>query len=231
MMFEEKNFKELEQKLSIDFKNKDLLKQAFIHKSFLNENKDFPLDHNERLEFLGDAVLELAVTKYLFDNYPNPEGDLTNWRSALVKGETLSEVASSLNFENYLYLSRGESHGNGRARNQILANTFEAVIGSVYLDQGMEVAKSFIEHQILVKLPKVLKDELHVDPKSKFQEIAQEKRCITPIYKVLSEDGPDHDKEFTVGVFVGDQKYGEGTGPSKQSAEIQAAEQALTKQI
>lgn len=230
-MIEGKNFQELERKLNINFKDKKLLEQAFVHRSFLNENKNFPLAHNERLEFLGDAVLELAVTKYLFDNYPNPEGDLTNWRSALVKGETLSEVAAPLRFDNYLYLSRGESHGNGRARNQILANTFEAVIGSIYLDQGMEVAKSFIEHQILVKLPKIFKDELHVDPKSKFQEIAQEKTSITPIYKVIKEVGPDHDKQFTVGVFVGDKKYGEGTGPSKQSAEIQAAEQALTKKI
>lgn len=227
----EKKFKELEKKLNINFKNKNLLKQAFVHKSFLNENPDFGLDHNERLEFLGDAVLELAVTEYLYDNYPNPEGELTNWRSALVKGETLSDVSDKLGFNDYLYLSRGEAKGNGRARQLILANTFEAVIGAIYLDQGMEGAEKFIKHQILVLLPEILKSELHVDPKSKFQEIAQEKTGITPQYKALKEEGPDHDKTFTVGVFLGEKKMGEGTGPSKQSAEIQAAEQALTKKL
>ena len=227
----EKDFKALEKKLGITFKNKNLLKQAFVHRSFLNENPSFPLSDNERLEFLGDAVLELAVTEYLFQNYPNPEGELTNWRSALVKGETLSDVSTKLRFSDYLYLSRGEAKGNGRARQLILANTFEAVIGAIYLDQGLDRTRSFIEHQILVRLPDILKKELHVDPKSKFQEIAQEKLGVTPLYKVLKEEGPDHDKKFTVGVFVGEKIMGQGTGPSKQSAEVQAAEQALTKKL
>ncbi len=227
----EKDFKALEKKLGITFKNKNLLKQAFVHRSFLNENPSFPLSDNERLEFLGDAVLELAVTEYLFQNYPNPEGELTNWRSALVKGETLSDVSTKLRFSDYLYLSRGEAKGNGRARQLILANTFEAVIGAIYLDQGLDRTRSFIEHQILVRLPDILKKELHVDPKSKFQEIAQEKLGVTPIYKVLKEEGPDHDKKFTVGVFVGEKMMGQGTGSSKQSAEVQAAEQALTKKL
>ena len=227
----EKDFKALEKKLGITFKNKNLLKQAFVHRSFLNENPSFPLSDNERLEFLGDAVLELAVTEYLFQNYPNPEGELTNWRSALVKGETLSDVSTKLRFSDYLYLSRGEAKGNGRARQLILANTFEAVIGAIYLDQGLDRTRSFIEHQILVRLPDILKKELHVDPKSKFQEIAQEKLGVTPIYKVLKEEGPDHDKKFTVGVFVGEKIMGQGTGSSKQSAEVQAAEQALTKKL
>lgn len=227
----EKDFKALEKKLGITFKNKNLLKQAFVHRSFLNENPSFPLSDNERLEFLGDAVLELAVTEYLFQNYPNPEGELTNWRSALVKGETLSDVSTKLHFGDYLYLSRGEAKGNGRARQLILANTFEAVIGAIYLDQRLDRTKSFIEHQILVRLPDIFKKELHIDPKSKFQEIAQEKLGVTPVYKVLKEEGPDHDKKFTVGLFVGEKMIGSGKGPSKQSAEVQAAGQALTKKL
>ncbi len=228
---ENKDFSKLEKELDINFKNKDLLRQAFIHKSFLNENPKFSLSDNERLEFLGDAVLELVVTEYLYQNYPNPEGELTNWRSALVKGETLSEIAESLAFNDYLYLSRGEAKGNGRARRVILANNFEAVIGAIYLDQGWDVSKRFIEREVLVRLPEILKSELHIDPKSKFQEIAQDKTGITPVYKLLKEEGPDHNKRFTVGVFLEDKIYGEGTGPSKQSAEIQAAEQALTKEL
>lgn len=227
----EKDFSKLEEKIGIAFKDKDLLKQAFVHRSYLNENPNFSLSHNERLEFLGDAVLELVVTEYLFQNYPNPEGELTNWRSALVKGETLSDIANNLNFNGYLYLSRGEAKGNGRARQLILANTFEALIGAIYLGQGEEVAKRFIEREVIVRLPEILKKEMHIDPKSKFQEIAQEKTGITPVYRVLREEGPDHDKRFTVGVFIEDKKMGEGTGPSKQAAEIQAAEQALTKKI
>lgn len=227
----EKDFKEFEKKIDITFKNKDLLRQAFVHKSYINENPTFSLGHNERLEFLGDAVLEMVVTEYLYENYPNPEGELTNWRSALVKGETLSDVANNLGFNDYLYLSRGEAKGNGRARQLILANNFEAVIGAIYLDQGMESAGKFIKQFILVRLPDILKGELHVDPKSKFQEIAQDKTGITPAYKLLKEDGPDHDKNFTVGVFLGSEKKGEGTGPSKQSAETRAAEDALTKKL
>jgi len=226
-----KDFPKLEKELGVDFKGKDLLQQAFTHKSYLNENPGFKLSDNERLEFLGDAVLELIVTEYLYNNYPNPEGELTNWRSALVKGETLSEIGEALGFNDYLYLSRGEAKGNGRARKVILANTFEAVIGAIYLDQGFDVSKRFIERQVLIKLPDIFKGELHIDPKSKFQEIAQDKTGITPVYKLLKEEGPDHDKRFNVGVFLNEKMYGEGTGPSKQSAEIQAAEQALTKKL
>jgi len=225
----EKDLRILEKIVNINFNNKDLLEQAFVHRSYLNENPKFPLSDSERLEFLGDAVLELVVTEYLFLNYPNPEGDLTNWRSALVRGQTLSEIASNLEFDNYLYLSRGEAKGNGRARQLILANNFEAFIGAIYLDQGMDVAKNFIEKYIIVRLKKILEEELHIDPKSKFQEIAQEKTGITPIYKLIKEEGPDHEKKFTIGVFVGDKMYGKGVGFSKQAAEIQAAEKALSK--
>lgn len=227
----EKDFLKLQNKLGIKFKDENLLKQAFVHKSYINEHPDFYLSHNERLEFLGDAVLELVVTEYLYSNYPNPEGELTNWRSALVKGQTLSDVSKELNFDYYLYLSRGEEKGNGRARQLILANTFEAVIGSIYLDQGMEVAEKFIKKNILVMLPNILIEELYIDPKSKFQEIAQEKTGITPLYKVLKEEGPDHEKKFTIGVYIGEKLMGQGTGFSKQSAEIEAAEEALRKEF
>ena len=227
----EKDFKALEKKIGIVFKNKDLLKQAFIHRSYLNEHPDFSIPHNERIEFLGDAVLELVVTEYLYSNYPNPEGELTNWRSALVKGQTLSVVASDLGFNDYLFLSKGEKKGNGRARQIILANAFEALIGAIYLDQGIKSSDKFINEMILAKLPEILKKELYVDPKSKFQEIAQDKTGITPFYKVLNENGPDHDKEFTVGVFLESKMIGKGAGPSKQAAETRAAEKALTKEL
>jgi ribonuclease-3 len=227
----EKDFSKLEKTIGVDFKDKELLRQAFVHKSYLNENKDFELADNERLEFLGDAVLELVVTDFLYNNYPNPEGDLTNWRSALVKGKTLSEVASNLNFNDYLYLSHGEAKGNGRARQIILANAFEATIGAIHKDQGYEAAKKFIDKNILTRLPRILEEELHVDPKSKFQEITQEKLCLTPHYEVLEEEGPDHDKRFVVGVYLNDKLYGKGEGSSKQEAAIRAAKDALEKEI
>lgn len=227
----EKDFSKVEKTIEVEFRNKDLLKQAFVHKSYLNENKNFELKDNERLEFLGDAVLELIVTEYLYNNYPNPEGELTNWRSALVKGQTLSEVANSLDFNNYLFLSHGEAKGNGRARQIILANAFEAVIGAIYKDQGYEAAKKLITKNILNRLEKVLKEELHVDPKSRFQEITQEKLGVTPRYEVLEESGPDHDKHFIVGVFLNGKMYGKGAGSSKQQAAIEAAQDALDKGI
>lgn len=227
----EKDFSKLEKTIAVIFKNKDLIRQAFVHRSFLNENKDFELSDNERLEFLGDAVLELVVTEHLYDNYPNPEGDLTNWRSALVKGKTLSEVASELGFNEYLYLSHGEAKGNGRARQIILANAFEAVIGAINEDQGYKAAEKFIDKNILTRLPKILEEELHVDPKSKFQELTQDKLGLTPRYEVLEEDGPDHDKNFVVGVFLDDKMYGKGQGSSKQEATIKAAKDALEKGI
>ncbi len=227
----EKDFSKVEKIIEVEFRNKDLLRQAFVHKSYLNENKNFELKDNERLEFLGDAVLELVVTEYLYNNYPNPEGELTNWRSALVKGQTLSEVADNLSFNDYLFLSRGEAKGNGRARQIILANVFEAVIGAIYKDQGYEAAKKFINKNILDRLEKVLKEELHVDPKSRFQEITQEKLGVTPRYEVLEESGPDHDKYFLVGVFLNGKIYGKGSGSSKQQAAIEAAQDALNKGI
>lgn len=223
----DKGFSELAKKLDLKFKQPQLLQQAFIHRSYLNENRGCPLDHNERLEFLGDAVMELIVTEYLYLNYPNPEGELTNWRSSLVNGNMISKIARRLGFENYLYLSRGESKDTGRARDLILANSFEAVVGAVYLDQGFESAKQFIHKNLLTELPAIISGKLFIDPKSSFQELSQEKTGVTPAYKVLQESGPDHDKHFTVGAFIGDEQVGVGEGPSKQAAQITAAEDAL----
>lgn len=213
------------------FSDKNLLKQVFVHRSFLNENPSFLLDHNERLEFLGDAVLELVTTEFLYKNYPNPEGELTNWRSALVKGETLAKVAIDLKMSNYLFLSRGESKSEGKGRQIILANAFEALIGAIYLDLGMEKAREFVSKNILVRLPEILERGLYMDSKSRLQEVVQEKEGYTPSYKVLGESGPDHDKRFTVGVFVNDRMVGEGRGASKQSAEQEAAAKGLEKYI
>jgi ribonuclease-3 len=221
---------QLEQQLGIVFKDKALLERAFVHRSYLNEHPKLGLEHNERLEFLGDAVLELAVTDYLYNTYPNPEGDLTNWRSALVKTESLSEIAEVLELSQYLKLSRGEAKGNERSRALISANCVEALIGAIYLDQGLDVARDFIAKQVTAKLPAILESGAWVDPKSRFQEIAQERDGHTPIYKVLEESGPDHDKIFVMGVYVGDKLYGKGSGSSKQAAQQVAAANAL-KQV
>lgn len=218
---------EIENKIGVKFKSQDLLQQAFVHRSYLNENKSFDLEHNERLEFLGDACLELSVTDYLYNNYPNPEGELTNWRAALVRGTTISKVAKKLGFEDFLMLSRGESKSAGRAREQILANTFEAVLGAIYLDQGYKKADGFVKEHIIPYLPEIIEKELYHDPKSKFQEVVQEKTGITPVYKLEKEEGPDHAKNFTMGAYIGEEKVSEGTGPSKQSAEQEAARKAL----
>ncbi len=226
--YKEKKFADLEKKIGITFKNKDYLVQALVHRSYLNENRDFPLAHNERLEFLGDAVLELVVTEYLFENYLNPEGELTNWRAALVNAKMCSAVASELDLENYLFLSHGESKDAGtKAREYILANVLEAVIGAIYIDQGWDVAKEFITKWVISKLPEVLDLGLWMDPKSRFQESAQELMGITPTYKVLKEEGPDHDKIFVVGVYLDKDKVAEGQGGSKQEAQVEAAEKAL----
>lgn len=223
-----KDFSQLETSLGQRFKSQDLLRQALVHRSYLNENPGFPLDHNERLEFLGDAVLELVVTEYLYQHYPNPEGDLTNWRAALVNAIMLSGIAKGLGLEDYLYLSRGEAKDVGsKARQFILANAIEAVIGAVYLDQGMAEAKKFIHQHVLVKLPDVLAHKLYLDPKSRFQELAQEKVGVTPHYLVLDEHGPDHAKVFKVGLYVADELVAEGTGSSKQEAQVAAAEAGL----
>jgi ribonuclease III len=222
-----RDFKRLEKRMRVVFENKDLLRQAFVHRSYLNEHPAFKLPHNERLEFLGDAVLELAVTEYLYKNYPNPEGELTNWRAALVKGKTISKVARRLDFNDYLYLSRGEAKSTGRARDLILANTFEAVVGAIYLDKNLKIAQKFIEIDLIKELPEILEKKLYTDPKSRFQELAQEKLRVTPCYKVLKEEGPDHNKIFTVGVYLVDKLVGQGQGPSKQAAELGAASDAL----
>lgn len=201
------------------------LQQAVVHRSYLNEHPNFPLGHNERLEFLGDAVLELVVTEYLYANYGNPEGELTTWRSALVNGDSLAEVSKDLGVEPFMYLSKGEERdANTKARRYILANATEAIIGAIYLDFGWDVAKEFIHKQILVKLPEILEKRLYIDPKSRFQESAQSKLGLTPTYKVLEETGPDHEKHFRMGVYLGKELVAEGTGTSKQEAQIAAAE-------
>lgn len=224
-----KNLNEIEKGLDIVFKDKNLLQQAFVHRSYLNEHPKSGLSHNERLEFLGDAVLELAVTKYLYANYPNPEGELTIWRAALVNSKMLSKVAARLGFDNHLLLSKGETRDTGRARQFILANTFEAVVGSIYLDQGFEKARKFIEKKLLIELPNILENKLYRDPKSLFQEKSQEKTGATPTYEVLGESGPDHAKNFIVGVFLGNNLIAKGEGPSKQIAQELAAKAGLEK--
>jgi ribonuclease-3 len=221
--------KSIEEKLGVAFKDKDLLVSSLTHRSYLNENRTFPLPHNERLEFLGDAVLELISTEYLYLHYNHAEGELTNFRSALVNYRMLSEIASRLDLERHLLLSKGESKDIGRARQVILANAMEAVIGALYLDQGYDVAKEFILREIIVELPGIIKQGAYLDPKSKLQEIVQDRVGVTPAYRVMSESGPDHDKVFVVAVFLGDKKIGEGSGPSKQESEVSAAEDALQK--
>ncbi len=227
-MADTKDFSPLEEKVGIKFDDRDVLKMAFVHRSYLNEHPSFGLDHNERLEFLGDAVLELAVTEFLYKNYPNPEGELTNWRAALVNANALAGVAQELGLEGYLYLSRGEAKDSGsKARQYILANAMEAFIGAVYLDKGMDVARKFIDAFVISKLPHILEHRLYIDPKSRFQESAQERVGVTPNYKVLDEEGPDHAKVFTVGVYLGGELIAEGKGTSKQEAQVAAAESAL----
>jgi ribonuclease-3 len=215
--------------IDIHFKDMNLLERAFIHRSYLNEHPKLGLEHNERIEFLGDAVLELVVTDYLYRAFPNPEGDLTNWRSALVKTESLAEVAEKLGISQYFKLSRGEAKGNARSHALISANAIEAIIGATYLDQGYDVAKKFITDHIISRLPEILRDGTWMDPKSKFQELAQEQFGLTPNYRVMEEAGPDHDKVFTIGVFVGDSLYGKGSGSSKQAGQQEAAAGALAK--
>jgi ribonuclease-3 len=224
-----KNFAILEKSLGLEFKNRDLLIEAFCHRSYLNEHPDFYLPHNERLEFLGDAVLELIVTEYLYKKYPEKnEGELTNWRAALVNAKILGEVARELSFNDFLLLSKGEEKETGKARLYILANTFEALIGAIYLDQGYEVAKNFVEKNLIErKLPEIIEKGLFKDPKTRFQEEAQERVKITPVYKVLEEWGPDHAKHFIVGVFLGNELIAKGEGSSKQEAEEEAAKNAL----
>ncbi len=217
----------LESKIKVQFNDRNLLQSALTHRSYLNENRKWPLPHNERLEFLGDAVLELITTEYLYRNFPNPEGELTNLRSALVNYKMLSEIAQSLDLDEYILLSKGEAKDTGRARQVILANAFEALIGAIYLDSGFDTVRTFINDYVITQLTAILSAGKVLDPKSKFQELTQEKLGVTPHYKVLSEWGPDHSKSFEVGVFVGDRQVAKGVGSSKQEAEISAAENGL----
>ncbi|MBU0646070.1 ribonuclease III [Patescibacteria group bacterium] len=219
---------ELEKNLGVKFENLDHIKQALVHRSYLNEHPDFPLGHNERLEFLGDAVLELVVTEYLYNHYENPEGELTNWRASLVNAELLSEICQSLNVEDHLFLSKGEAKDkDSKARKYILANAMESIIGAIYLDLGWEAAKEFILRTVVSRLPGILEQRLYIDPKSRFQEAAQEKIGVTPSYKVISEEGPDHAKDFEVGIYLNKELVATGKGTSKHEAQVAAAEEAI----
>ncbi len=214
--------------IKISFKNLEILDRVFIHRSFLNENKEKKIESNERLEFLGDAVLEIIVTKYLYEKYPKePEGKLTAWRASLVNGKSLSESARKINMGELLYLSKGEEKTGGRERDLLLANSFEALIGAIYIEHGMKAAKNFIIDHILIKLPKIIKEKLYLDPKTHLQELVQAEIGITPVYKVLKEEGPDHSKNFTLGVFLNDKMLAVGNGSSKQEAQVKAAQKAL----
>lgn len=219
------------QQLGVTFNDISLLVLAFTHRSYVNEHRKTVTEHNERMEFLGDAVLELVVTEFLYNNYSEPEGILTNWRSSLVRTESISDAAKRSDFEPLLRLSRGEKRGSERARAQILANTYESVIGALYLDQGYEAAKQFISKSLLPTFDEILETGSWMDAKSHLQEKAQAVDNATPVYKVIEEEGPDHDKIFTVGVYVGDKLMGRGSGPSKQIGQQQAATEALKKYI
>ncbi|MEX2029049.1 MAG: ribonuclease III [Candidatus Paceibacterota bacterium] len=222
------NFSDFEKKTKIIFKNKKLLQQSFVHRSYINENPNAGFSHNERLEFLGDAVLELVVTDFLYKKYSGyTEGELTSLRSALVNSVMISDVAVVLGMNDYLLLSKGEAKDNGKARQYILANTYEAYIGALYLDQGYESADQFVRKSLLPKTEEIVNKKLWRDAKSLVQEKAQEFVGFTPAYRVLSESGPDHDKHFTVGILFGPNLIAEGKGKSKQEAEQKAAESAL----
>ncbi len=214
--------------IGVEIENLLLLRESLTHRSFLNEIHDSGYSHNERLEFLGDAVLELLTTQFLFDKYPNrPEGTLTSFRAALVRTESLAEAADSLNYGEFIYMSKGEEATGGRKRPYILANTFEAVIGAVYLDQGIEVCDKFLHRSLFPKIDRIAENRLDIDAKSKLQELAQDLLRITPQYQLQSQSGPDHEKTFAMSVLVGDTEYGKGKGKSKQEAEQNAAKNAL----
>jgi ribonuclease-3 len=229
-MLPERNFSQLEARIGYTFKNQNLLQRVFLHRSALNEHRGENLENNERMEFLGDAVLELISTEYLYNNFKNPEGELTNWRSALVRGQHLAVKAEQLEFGDLMYLSRGEQKSGGKAKQLILANAFEALIGAMYLDGGYDCASKFVHRYIISDLNDILSNNLHLDPKSHLQELTQEKHGITPNYRVLKEEGPDHNKQFVVGAYLGEKQIGEGSGTSKQTAQIAAAANALASQ-
>ncbi|MEK9154780.1 MAG: ribonuclease III [Patescibacteria group bacterium] len=218
----------LEKKISVQFKNINLLKEALTHRSYLNENSAWGLSNNERLEFLGDAILELIVTEELFNLYPkSTEGELTSIRAALVNYQMLSEAAKNIDLNEFILLSRGESKDMGKARDVILANAFEALLGAIYLDGGYKSAEAFIKNHLIKYLAKIIEEKLYKDPKSLLQEIAQEKFKVTPTYLVISESGLDHAKIFNIGVYFSDKLIAEGEGSSKQEAEVEAARKAL----
>lgn len=222
------DFSSFEEKNNLNFKNKDLIKQAFIHRSYINENPGTGMHHNERLEFLGDAVLELVTTEELFRRYPDKsEGELTAIRAAMVNTNSISEAAAALGMNDYLLLSKGEARDTGKARDYILANTFEAMIGAIYLDRGYDESEKFIEMSLFTKIENIVSKKLWRDAKSLIQEKSQEAIGITPRYEVLEESGPDHDKSFVIGIFLGASLSGKGSGKSKQEAEQAAARAAL----
>lgn len=224
------NQEKAEKIIGVAFNDKALLKQAFTHRSYINESKNEKLFHNERLEFLGDAVLELVVTDFLYEKYPNKaEGDLTAFRAALVNTQTLSQASSDLGFDEFLLLSKGEAKDKGRARSYILANTFEAVSGAIYLDQGYDAAQKFIADNLFKLMDDIIKNKTWLDAKSRFQERAQEIVSVTPVYKTVHEEGPDHDKDFVIGVYLKNEEVARGKGKSKQEAEQMAAREALEK--
>ncbi len=224
-----KDFSKLEKIINIKFKKIDFLKQALVHRSYLNEHSGFPLGHNERLVFLGDAVLEIITTEYLFHHFPDkPEGELTNWRASLVNSKMLAQIAHEIELEKFLFLSKGEAGDkNFKARQYILANAVEALIGAIYLDQGIKKATRFVSNYMISKLENILSNKLYLDPKSTFQEKSQEHVGITPHYSVISETGPDHAKIFEMGLFLKQELVSKGKGESKQEAQINAAENGL----
>ncbi len=228
-MIDEKAFTSFQKRLGITFINIDLLRQAFVHRSYLNENPSFHLEHNERLEFLGDAVLELIVTDHLYLKYTKAtEGEMTNWRASIVNSKMLAQIAGDIKLNDLLYLSRGEAKdASGKARQYILANAFEALIGAIYLDQGYKVAETFLNTYLIPRLPEIIEKRLDIDPKSRFQEIAQEKVKTTPHYEVLEESGPDHAKWFKMGLYIGKELVVTGEGESKQEAQVDAAQKGL----
>ncbi len=225
----EKNAVNLEKKIKVKFKNIKVLENALIHRSFLNENRKWELQSNERLEFLGDAVLELVVTDYLFFNFNNEEGDLTNWRAALVCAESLAPIAEKLGLGEFLLVGKGERKNQTRSKQNILADGFEALIGALYVDCGLEVSRAFIDKYVLVRLPDILQNQLFIDAKTALQEKAQREWKITPQYVLMGEGGPDHDKWFEIGVYLNDKLFGKGKGPSKQKAEKEAARKAVAR--
>lgn len=230
IMEEAKPIKEFEAKLGLKFNDPNILEQSLTHRSYVNENRSEETIHNERNEFLGDAVLELIISEYLFKTYPdNPEGELTSFRAAVVRTEALAEVSRELDVGNYLRMSNGEEATGGRDKDYLLANAFEAILGAIYLDLGWDESVKFVHDHLVPKIERVVKYRLDIDNKTKFQEVAQSLYKLTPTYELISSEGPDHEKTFKMAVLVGDKKFGEGTGSSKQKAEEEAAEKALKK--